>query len=140
MPERDNSLPTEDRTRWRAGAVRMIEGVPLPDPRNARSLLSGSWTGLWLAEQSAVVHGRVLDLGCGNRPFEPWYGPLADFVIAMDPAPGSEHTVLAMADNLPLRDDSIDTVICTQALEHVNRPSRRSPRSTGCCVPGGTWC
>ena len=115
----------------------MVDGVPLPDPRNARSLLAGSWTGMWLAEQSAVVHGRVLDLGCGNRPFEPWYGPLADFVIALDPAPGSAHNVLAMADNLPLADNSIDTVICTQALEHVDRAEEAMAEVRRVLRPGG---
>jgi SAM-dependent methyltransferase len=91
-------------------APRAAQLVTRPQPRPG-----------WLASHADKLHGTLLDLGCGNRPMSPWYEPLVDTVVAVDPAPGAGQNVQAMADLLPLRDNSIDVIFCTQALEHVEQ-------------------
>ncbi len=98
----------------------VVDGVPLPNPRSTGNLLVGTITGRWLASHQGVVHGRMLDLGCGNCPYEPWYSVLADGVAAIDPAPGAGGNVRALADRVPIRSQSMDFVLCTEVLEHVD--------------------
>ena len=107
------------RSRHRQGGVIVVDGVPLPNPATTGNLLVGTIIGRWLAAHSAVLHGNLLDLGCGNCPYEPWYGALADTVAAIDPAPGAGGNVRAMADEVPIRSASMDAVLCTEVLEHV---------------------
>jgi hypothetical protein len=109
------------RARYRQGAVTVVGGVPLPNPESTGNLLVGTIIGRWLASHADVLGGTLLDLGCGNRPYEPWYESLVDTVIAMDPAPGATPNVIAMADAVPLRDNCVDVVLCTEVFEHVDR-------------------
>lgn len=123
--------------RRRLGSAIIVNGVPLPDPASTGNLLVGTTIGRWLASHARTVQGTVLDLGCGNRPYAVWYGPLATSVIAIDPAPGASQDVQAVADRLPLRDGSIDTVLCTEVLEHVDRIEAAVAEIARVLRPGG---
>ena len=98
----------------------VVDGIPLPNPASTGNLLVGSIIGRWLASHDDVVRGALLDLGCGNCPYEPWYRSLADSVAAVDPAPNASGNIRGMADAVPVRDQSIDVVLCTEVLEHVS--------------------
>ncbi|MBM4048370.1 MAG: class I SAM-dependent methyltransferase [Planctomycetes bacterium] len=77
-----------------------------------------------LQQQSIVRHrallkGRVLDVGCGWRPYE---GILAcERYVAMEFGPLS-CDVRGDAASLPFTPESFDGVLCTEVLEHVARP------------------
>lgn len=131
------ALEASERRRHRASAVVLVDGVPLPNPKNTGNLLVGSIIGRWLDSHRDAIHGTVLDLGCGNRPYAPWYEPLADLVIAADPAPGADPNVWAMADQVPLRSDCIDSVLCTEVLEHVERLEHAVSEMYRVLRPGG---
>lgn len=80
---------------------------------------------LWDELQAALTRarGRLLDLGCGNAPYRPWYESHVNEVVCADHPPVSESTnVGCAADALPFVDSTFDTVLCTQVLEHVARP------------------
>jgi SAM-dependent methyltransferase len=64
---------------------------------------------------------RLLDLGCGNKPYKEWYGPLTESSVGCDAIQSSEHVVdtICLASELPYEDESFDTVFSTQVLEHV---------------------
>lgn len=80
-----------------------------------------------LLGQKGSIRGRVLDLGCGGRPYEGWLcGPQSswigmDWPDAAHPNGAAPH-VLGDALALPLAESSFDTVLCTQVLEHVSEP------------------
>src|SRR5207249_3341124 len=79
----------------------------------------------WLweeAEAAAARHPdgyRVLDVGCGVKPYYPFFAAGASEFVGVDvanPAADVEGT----AERLPLPDGEFDVVLCTQVLEHTS--------------------
>lgn len=74
-----------------------------------------------------IGHGqRLLDLGCGIKPFQHLYENHIDECIGVD-APFSLHDkgkveVHALGHALPFMDEVFDVVLCTEVLEHVPEP------------------
>lgn len=65
--------------------------------------------------------GRVLDIGCGNKPYEKIFeGKISEY-IGCDIVQSDQEKVdiLCEAHNIPLPDNSFDTVVSTQVIEHV---------------------
>lgn len=125
------------RLRHRQGTARVVRGVPYSDRASTSSLLPGAAVGRWLAGQAPRVRGRLLDLGCGNQPFAPWYAPLAAEVVAADAVPGPGVTVVDLAAPLPFPGASFDTVLCTQVLEHVDNAELAMAEIARVLRPGG---
>lgn len=65
--------------------------------------------------------GDLLDLGCGNKPYEAWYKPVSTTQVGCDIMQSSENRVdvICLATELKFPDHSFDTVLCTQVMEHV---------------------
>lgn len=65
--------------------------------------------------------GDLLDLACGNKPYEEWYKPVTKTQVGCDIAQssGNRVDVICLATDLKFADNSFDTVLCTQVLEHV---------------------
>ena len=72
--------------------------------------------------------GRLLDVGCGKRPYSLIYDRLVDTSVGTEvsfsPHGTADADVLARAEALPFRDNSFDTVVCTEVLEHTQDPFR----------------
>jgi SAM-dependent methyltransferase len=69
-----------------------------------------------------ILSGRVLDIGAGKKPFR-----LPEEVsqyIALDRFTGGEHPpdIRADAMRMPFRENSFDSAICTEVLEHLPEP------------------
>ncbi len=110
----------ESRQRERLGSMTLDErGVPLPDPSSTSALIPASYIGTWLARQSPLVRGRLLDLGAGNQPYRVWYNRLVDASIAVDMTPSPGLAAICSANRLPIKDQSVDVVLATEVLEHV---------------------
>src|SRR6188472_3462311 len=60
--------------------------------------------------------GDLLDLGCGNKPYEAWYKPVTDKQVGCDIIQSSENRVdvICLATDLKFPGNSFDTVLCTQ--------------------------
>lgn len=72
-----------------------------------------------LAEVLAASPGRLLDVGCGAKPYR-CFAPRAAAYIGIDVLPGPEvDHVITPSGPWPLVDGEFDTVVCTQVLEHV---------------------
>jgi len=130
-------VPDPTRTRERRGQVTLIDGVPFSNPSSTLSLLPDAATARWLAAQAPLVRGRLLDNGCGNQPYRAWYEPLVDSVVTLDAAPAPGVAVVGFADRLPFADQSFDTVLATEVLEHVENSERAASELLRVLRPGG---
>jgi SAM-dependent methyltransferase len=83
--------------------------------------------------------GRVLDIGCGNKPYlEMFAGKITEY-IGCDIVQSSEKKVdvLCEATNIPLPDQGFDTVFSTQTLEHVAEHQKLLDEAYRLLKPGG---
>ncbi len=76
-------------------------------------------------ELNAVIQkyakGKLVDIGCGNKPYEIWFeGKISEY-IGCDIVQSSSNKVdvLCEANAIPLESNSYDTLISTQAIEHI---------------------
>ncbi|MBD2306192.1 methyltransferase domain-containing protein [Chroococcidiopsis sp. FACHB-1243] len=77
-----------------------------------------------LVESELLVPGeKVLDYGCGNKPYESLFKQKFDLYIGAD-FPGNDRAEIAVGcqGQLPIADASIDCVLSSQVLEHVEQP------------------
>ena len=80
---------------------------------------------------------RVLDYGCADVPYRHFFPPDADFVAADLPGNPQADVEIAFDGTLPLADESVDAVMSTQVLEHVDDPAVYLSECYRVLRPGG---
>lgn len=69
------------------------------------------------------VSGRVLDVGCGQKPYEFIFKENTKEYIGLDfDKANKKADYIGTALKLPFKSNSFDTIISTQVLEHVEDP------------------
>lgn len=64
------------------------------------------------------IKGKVLDIGCGDKPYKSWTN--ASEYVGLDVFESPDiDIVVGIEDPWPIADNSFDCVISTQSLEHV---------------------
>ena len=95
----------------------------------------------WLREEARRAHAeygeyRLLDVGCGVKPYHPFFAPYATEHVGVDidnPAAELEGTIEA----IPAPDASFDVVLSTQVLEHCLDPAQAVRELHRVTKPGG---
>lgn len=77
-----------------------------------------------LRKSSEFATGDLLDIGCGNKPYRLMFN--VERYVGCDIVQSSQHKADFLCDslNIPIRDESFDTVISTQVIEHVSEPQQ----------------
>jgi len=76
-------------------------------------------------ELAAGIRGRVLDVGCGSRPYESLFG-VSEYVGLELDTPENRLTnkadVYYAGTVFPFEPNSFDSVVCNQVFEHIFEP------------------
>jgi SAM-dependent methyltransferase len=106
--------------------------MTLPDPRldPPHSMTTYAVRGplvRWLANEARRARQelgayRVLDVGCGFKPYEPLFAPFAAAYVGVDTREDHPADLFGSAEAIPVEDGSFDVVLCNQVLEHCDDP------------------
>jgi SAM-dependent methyltransferase len=92
----------------------------------------------WLQEQAAAMPSyRVLDVGCGRKPYYPFFAERATEYVGVDIVENPAADLLGPVEALPVPDASFDLVLCTQVLEHADDPIQAVRELRRVTAPGG---
>jgi SAM-dependent methyltransferase len=80
---------------------------------------------------------RVLDIGCGEKPYLPLVAHRAASYRGIDAVAGPQVDDVGGAESLPYEDASFDLALCTQALEHLDEPWTAVREMARVLAPGG---
>jgi ubiquinone/menaquinone biosynthesis C-methylase UbiE len=76
-----------------------------------------------LEENIEYIKGSVLDLGCGRSKYKHIVLANAGSYLGVDKYKyGNNVEIVADAQQVPFSDNSFDTILCLQVLEHVSSP------------------
>ncbi|HWJ32867.1 MAG TPA: class I SAM-dependent methyltransferase [Gaiellaceae bacterium] len=95
----------------------------------------------WLQEQASELRNgppvRILDVGCGVKPYYPFFADVASDYIGVDAVENPAAELRGLVEALPVEDASFDVVLCTQVLEHCGDPSQAVRELRRVTKPGG---
>jgi SAM-dependent methyltransferase len=91
-----------------------------------------------LREALPGLTGRVLDVGCGEKPYAQWLTG-SDECVGIDVAPGpGVDMVITPGQTWPLEAGTFDAVLCTQVIEHAGDLDNLLSELNRVLAPGGT--
>lgn len=86
--------------------------------------------------------GTLLDVGCGKKPYESDFRPFVERHIGVEYSPESVYRdcradFFGDAMHLPMPDASVDTLLCTEVLEHLPDPEKAIAEFSRVLKPDG---
>ncbi len=96
-----------------------------------------------IAKSASLAHGTLLDVGCGRKPYQKLFQPHVERYLGLEYSPGSGYRgnladFCGDAGYLPIADSSVDTILCTEVMEHLPDPERAVSEFARVLRPGGT--
>jgi len=95
----------------------------------------------WLQQQAGELASRaplrILDVGCGVKPYFPFFAPLLGEYVGVDVVENPAAELIGPVEALPVADGSFDLVLCTQVLEHTDDPAKAVRELHRVTSPGG---
>ena len=117
------------------------------EERRSPRLSSATWLvrhhlAAWLTAEAAAAGAergryRVLDVGCGPKPYYPFFREWADPYVGVDVVAHPAADLVGAVESLPVEDGSFDLVLCTQVLEHCDDPAAAVRELRRVTAPGG---
>lgn len=132
---------------WRPSKFVYVKGRLKPSGKReevniSSRLIAGIIAAFYDEHLKIHVRGKLLDLGCGKAPLYEAYKGFADEVVCVD-WPNSlhknPHLDHEMDLNQPLQfaDNSFDTIILSDVLEHIRKPDLLLAEIFRILAPGG---
>jgi len=93
----------------------------------------------WQRKIFTQVHGKILDVGCGMKPYKNWFSSKkVHSYIGIDvDGQGDVDIVLTPGKLWPIEDNSFDFVFSTQVMEHIKDISHFSDQINRVLKKGG---
>lgn len=90
-----------------------------------------------IAALAPHIKGRVLDFGCGSKPYESLFGAASHYVgVDIARGAGSRADLIYDGRRLPFADASFDAIVCFEVLEHLFEPELLLPELQRVLRPG----
>lgn len=106
-------------------------------PRGSSTYVVRAPLARWLEGEGTRVQGlRVLDVGCGVKPYYPYFATAAEYV-GVDVVDNPAADLKGPVEALPVADGSFDLVLCNQVLEHCDDPAQAVRELRRVTAPGG---
>lgn len=104
----------------REPAINRLSNVDI-NLSDANYLVYSSFHKVLKSAIATYAFGNLLDIGCGNKPYEVFLKNHITNYFGCDIIQSSQNKVdvICPANDIPLGSDSFDTVLCTQTIEHV---------------------
>jgi SAM-dependent methyltransferase len=80
---------------------------------------------------------RVLDVGCGDKPYQPFFAGYASEYVGVDVVDNPHAELNGAIEALPVADGSFDLILCSQVLEHCDDPAQAVRELRRVVAPGG---
>lgn len=94
-----------------------------------------------MTEAAALAKGRLLDIGCGSKPYQILFTKVDSYLGLELDTPENRLSKQADlyydGDYFPLDDSSFDVLLCNQVLEHVFQPEVFLSELVRVLRPGG---
>ncbi|MBA3842913.1 MAG: class I SAM-dependent methyltransferase [Actinobacteria bacterium] len=95
------------------------------------------WLQAQAEELAAGPSVRILDVGCGVKPYYPFFAAVASEYVGVDVVANPAAELLGPVEALPVDDGAFDVVLCTQVLEHCDNPAQAVRELRRVTAPGG---
>jgi len=79
----------------------------------------------------------ILDVGCGEKPYQAFFKGRYLFYIGIDITKKLPVDILCYSERLPFKFNCFDVCVCTQVLEHVEKPELVVSEISRTLKPGG---
>jgi SAM-dependent methyltransferase len=108
-------------------ALRELYAAKRCSPRVWSDAADPAYPGICLIEQSIALlapclDGALLDVGCGRQPYARYFAHVANKRACDFDASRGHVDFACPADRIPLPNASLDSIVCTEVLEHVPDP------------------
>jgi SAM-dependent methyltransferase len=123
-------------------AIRRLYSDEEFQPLVWRDASDHGYLGIHLIERSIsllapVLHGRLIDVGCGQQPYRSYYDKQTQITACDFDARRGIVDFACPAHQIPVADGSFDSILCTEVLEHVPDPLAVWKEFYRILVPGG---